>query len=94
MKRNAFLVAVTFAAFAAASGVTVAADDNAGIAKPVTTDTVKSAPSAQKSPAVTKAKPHSHAQEKSGFAPSVSPAMSAEQKAAKSKMHQHSRDAK
>jgi hypothetical protein len=33
-------------------------------------------------------------QEKTGVTPTASPAMSAEEKAAKSKMHQHSRDAK
>jgi nitrate/TMAO reductase-like tetraheme cytochrome c subunit len=94
MKRKAILVAVTLVAFAAASGVAMAADDNTGIAKPATNDTVNSAPSAQKSPAKMKAKPHSHVQEKSGVAPSVSPAISAEEKTAKSKMHQHSKDAK
>lgn len=94
MKMRAILVAATLVASAAVSGTAFAADDGAVAAKPATTDTAKSAQSVQQPPAVTKAKPHSHVQEKTGVKPSASPARTAEEKAKKDKMHQHQRDAK
>jgi hypothetical protein len=94
MKVKATLVAATFVAFAAVSGAAFAAGDDAVAAKAATTDTTKSAQSVQQSPAVKKTKPHSHVQEKYGVAPAATPASTAEEKAAKDKMHQHQRDAK
>ena len=93
MKMKASLIAVTLAAFFAASGAALAADDPAVVAKPATTDIAKNSQAAQ-APAVKKVKPHSHVQEKTGGTPTPSPAPTAEEKARKDKMHQHQRDAK
>jgi hypothetical protein len=93
MKMKASLIAATLVAFVAASGAALAADDPAVVAKPATTDIAKSSQAAQPA-AVKKAKPHSHVQEKTGAAPTVSPVPTAEEKARQDKMHQHQRDAK
>jgi hypothetical protein len=94
MKMKANLIAATLVAFAAVSCAALAADDTAVVAKPATTDTAKSAQSVQQPPAGKKTKPHSHVQEKNGTAPAAAPALTAEEKARKDKMHQHQRDAK
>ena len=94
MKMKVTLVAATLVAFAAVSGAALAADDSAVIAKPATTEIAKSAQAASPPPAVKKSKPHSHAQEKTGVTPTKAPALTAEEKAARDKMHQHQRDAK
>jgi len=95
MKMRAAMIASTLVAFAAVSGAALAAEDTAVVAKPATTDVAKS-PQAAQLPAVKKSKPHSHVQEKTGVAPDPAPArtLTAEEKAARDKMHQHQRDAK
>jgi hypothetical protein len=93
MKMKSALVAATLVAFAAVSGAALAADDSTVTAKPASTDIAKSSQAAQP-PAVKKSKPHSHAQEKTGVAPTKAPPLTEEEKARKDKMHQHPRDAK
>jgi hypothetical protein len=93
MKMKATLVAATLVAFAAVSGAVLAAEDSAVDAKHATADLATSSPAAQP-PAVKKSKPHSHVQEKTGVTPTLAPALTAEEKAARNKMHLHPRDAK
>jgi len=94
MKMRATIVAATLVALGVVSGTAFAADDGAVAAKSATTDTVTRAQSVQQPPTVKKAKPHSHVQEKYGVAPAATPPPTAEERAAKDKMHQHQRDAK
>jgi hypothetical protein len=93
MKMKSALVAATLVAFAAVSGAALAADDSAVAAKPASTDVAQNSQAVQP-PAVKKSKPHSHAQEKTGVAPTLAPPLTEEEKARKDKMHQHPRDAK
>ena len=94
MKTRATIYVAALLAFAAVSGATFAADDSAVAAKPATTDTAKSAPSAQQPPAAKKSKPHSHLQEKVGVAPAAATPAVEPDKASMDKMHQHPKDGK
>jgi hypothetical protein len=87
------LVAATLLAFVAVSSAVLAADDSAVASKLAPIDIAKSSQAVQP-PAVKNSKPHSHAQEKSGVAPTQALPPTAEAKARKHKMHQHPGDAK